>query len=145
MPYKNKEAQRAYDNVYQRQWRAKNAEKVRLRSRTYRAANLEKMRKKGRDWYAKNAVSEREKDRIRLRKAMPIPTRQEPACCEICGLTPTQSENGKAHAATTLCLDHCHTTKKFRGWICRACNLMLGYARDTPKVLRRAADYLERS
>ena len=40
-------------------------------------------------------------------------------------------------------VDHDHVTGKARGLVCSACNLMLGHARDDPKVLRAAADYLE--
>lgn len=39
--------------------------------------------------------------------------------------------------------DHDHTTGAFRGWLCRGCNLMLGYAEDDPATLRAAAAYLE--
>lgn len=41
-------------------------------------------------------------------------------------------------------VDHCHEagwgTK--RGFLCRACNLALGYFRDRPELLERAATYL---
>jgi hypothetical protein len=40
--------------------------------------------------------------------------------------------------------DHCHQTGKFRGWLCRKCNLMLGNAEDDPSRLREGASYLER-
>lgn len=41
-------------------------------------------------------------------------------------------------------LDHCHATKRVRGWLCSPCNRALGMLRDDPAVLRAAADYLER-
>lgn len=40
-------------------------------------------------------------------------------------------------------VDHCHSTGKVRGILCRSCNLMIGNGRDRPDVLRRAAQYLE--
>lgn len=52
--------------------------------------------------------------------------------CEICG------DGGK------LCLDHDHTTGRFRGWLCSWCNSALGHARDNPDTLRKLAEYLER-
>lgn len=42
-------------------------------------------------------------------------------------------------------VDHCHTTGKVRGLLCRACNVTLGNMQDDPERLRRAAEYLIRS
>lgn len=41
-------------------------------------------------------------------------------------------------------VDHCHKTKKVRGLLCFNCNIGIGYLKDDPAALRRAADYLER-
>ncbi len=41
-------------------------------------------------------------------------------------------------------VDHNHKTGEIRGLLCSTCNKdILGKARDSPEVLRRAADYLE--
>ena len=40
-------------------------------------------------------------------------------------------------------IDHNHSTGVVRGILCHNCNTILGHAHDDPKVLRRAADYLE--
>lgn len=40
-------------------------------------------------------------------------------------------------------VDHCHETKKIRGILCASCNLLLGKAKDNPKILRNAAKYVE--
>ena len=42
-----------------------------------------------------------------------------------------------------LCVDHCHTTEKPRGLLCRPCNLALGNSKDDPDTLRRLAEYAE--
>jgi hypothetical protein len=40
-------------------------------------------------------------------------------------------------------IDHCHTTKKLRGVLCRLCNTGLGKFKDSPELLRFAALYIE--
>lgn len=40
-------------------------------------------------------------------------------------------------------VDHCHYTGTIRGILCAPCNLMLGHAKDDPKRLLMAAQYLE--
>lgn len=43
-----------------------------------------------------------------------------------------------------LNVDHCHSTGRVRGLLCRLCNgRLLTAARDNPETLRRGADYLE--
>lgn len=54
--------------------------------------------------------------------------------CEICG-----ADWGYREPV----LDHCHTTNRARGALCRRCNLMLGYARDDATVLQQAILYLK--
>lgn len=39
-------------------------------------------------------------------------------------------------------IDHCHKTGTVRGLLCPGCNVMLGYARENPAILRAAARYL---
>lgn len=54
---------------------------------------------------------------------------------------------GRCEACTwagRLCLDHCHRTGEFRGWLCSNCNTALGFAKDDPTLLERLASYLRR-
>lgn len=57
-----------------------------------------------------------------------------PALCECCGQSP-----GK----TAMCLDHCHETGLFRGWLCRRCNAGLGSLGDNATGVKRMLAYLE--
>lgn len=41
-----------------------------------------------------------------------------------------------------LCLDHDHTTGKFRGFLCQGCNLALGHLQDDVRRLQQLIDYL---
>lgn len=40
-------------------------------------------------------------------------------------------------------VDHCHTTGKIRGLLCRSCNTGIGFLKDSPKILISAARYLK--
>lgn len=57
--------------------------------------------------------------------------------CAICG------SGGHGNIRNRLCVDHCHKTKKVRGLLCRYCNIVLGVAKDNPKILKKAVAYLE--
>ena len=71
-------------------------------------------------------------NKYQLRKKEAVAGRKKPEQCEVCG------------AMGTICFDHNHETNRFRGWICTRCNTALGYAKDSPELLRRLADYLEK-
>lgn len=53
-----------------------------------------------------------------------------------------------------ICVDHDHNCKKhdknkycsecIRGKLCTKCNIMLGFAQDSPEILYAAVDYLDR-
>lgn len=42
------------------------------------------------------------------------------------------------------CADHSHSTMLFRGWLCQACNLGLGFFEDNASILYNAVVYLDR-
>lgn len=42
-------------------------------------------------------------------------------------------------------VDHCHTSGKVRGLLCKPCNLALGLFKDRANSLLRAAEYLGRN
>lgn len=50
----------------------------------------------------------------------------------------------KLKSSTNFDIDHCHKTGKIRGLLCRSCNLGLGYFKDSPNLLNKAALYIDR-
>lgn len=65
--------------------------------------------------------------------------REQRGVCGICGLKSTEV-NAKT-IDTKLCVDHCHTTKRVRGLLCRKCNLALQVVENTLFV-QKAISYL---
>ena len=57
--------------------------------------------------------------------------------CEICG-------SEISIAGRKLAVDHSHSTGKFRGVLCANCNTGLGMFRDSPDLLKKAVEYLQR-
>lgn len=51
----------------------------------------------------------------------------------LCGICQTRD---------ATCVDHCHTTGKIRGWLCRGCNSALGTLGDDVEGVTRALKYL---
>jgi serine/threonine protein phosphatase PrpC len=127
-----------------RQYAQENRARLREHKRRYREANREKIkeanRKAIRDENGEITAKEREHQaRNRMLRALALDAmaeRPRPEVCDICGGPPDPKKG--------MHFDHCHQTGKFRGWLCRKCNLMLGNAEDDPSRLREGAAYIER-
>ncbi len=55
--------------------------------------------------------------------------------CDICGI-------GELKLGCSLYLDHCHSTGRLRGFLCRPCNSAIGLLKDSPELLNKAIKYL---
>jgi hypothetical protein len=75
----------------------------------------------------------------------PRPTHASYAC-PICDKTSEELKSSGRWDKHTLiwCLDHCHKTLKFRGWICQGCNIGLSRFYDSIAIFKRGIKYLER-
>ena len=60
------------------------------------------------------------------------PLKDKTVTCEICGIE------------TDTFFDHCHKKNAHRGWLCRKCNVLIGFANNDVAVLQKAIDYLLR-
>jgi hypothetical protein len=77
----------------------------------------------------------------RIGYALDVKEKGHASTCDLCG-----------DSADKLVRDHDHTchqsvdemcSKCFRGWLCGRCNSGLGFFRDNPELMRRAALYVE--
>ena len=96
-------------------------------------ANRDKRRAGYAAWRARNL--EKSRADAHNRKGYPVPTRPRPDACEICGSEPS----GRV---TVLCLEHCHETGIFRGWVCERCNKGLAIFGDNlDAIIERLTRY----
>lgn len=63
--------------------------------------------------------------------------------CAICGETETTPNRNKSGGINRLAVDHNHETGELRGLLCLKCNVMVGLARESPRILSAALSYLE--
>lgn len=62
--------------------------------------------------------------------------------CKICN-NPEIITDKRVNGPKRLSIDHCHTTGKIRGLLCRNCNIGIGNLKHNPEFLRRAALHCE--
>lgn len=152
-----------------RRWRAENGNSTRERSREYYRKNAERIRAARKRYYANNKeksiacsaawakrnavrVAERGReyyqktkdvyrDRL-LRRTFGITLEEykeklktQGGVCGICA-----GPSGKR----IMAVDHDHKTGKVRDLLCHQCNVGLGSAKDSPDILRKMAEYIER-
>lgn len=119
---------------YYTEWKQKNPKQQQIinkRSRDWYFNNLEENRKKHRQHYKENKETyllsaKRRREDMQERMA----GRPRPDTCEVC------NQEG------VISFDHDHKTGKFRGWLCRECNSILGFANDDYKLLKRLATFV---
>ncbi|MBA2411873.1 MAG: hypothetical protein H0V63_03480 [Burkholderiaceae bacterium] len=121
-----------------KRWREANRDHAASTKRAYREANREKVAAADSAWRAANP--ERQIDYQRRytygTDGRDLLASQGGLCaicaCDLASLPPNQQH-----------LDHCHETKRVRGWLCHGCNTGIGKLKDDPALLRAALAYLE--
>jgi hypothetical protein len=135
------EAQVVKHREQNRAYRARNRDAIRASDRARHAADPSKKHRLSARYYRKNrekiiakssAYSKKIETVCRIRGVDPVSVPPKPVVCDATG------------RGGTICLDHDHRTGKFRGWLERRCNVILGLAEDDPALLRALADYLDR-
>ena len=119
-----------------------NKEKYNNQARIWRLKNLDRHREYHRDYERDNRSKMGHPQEIRQDYGITIDQYNEMfskqnGCCGICGKHQSNEEMGRR-----LAVDHCHTTKKVRGLLCRKCNTALGLFRDNPELIQKALSYL---
>jgi len=127
------EKKRARDRKYAEEHR----EQRRLANKAYRAIPANRDRELARKvGYNKT----RKLFRYGLNKAKYDTMLQEQnGVCAICKATSFGIE-GRRWA-----IDHDHKTSKVRGLLCHSCNAGIGLLKDSPEILKAAAEYLEKA
>jgi hypothetical protein len=125
-------ANRAYVNAVSSAWAKAHEETIRKRNLSWKRANAEKVAASSRTWQRNNPEKFNAKSRAwKQRKNERLAGCAKPDKCDVCG-----------NATTKICLDHCHASNTFRGWICTNCNFILGHAHDQEDLLIKLATYL---
>ena len=111
--------------------------------KNYYRANKERLSKYQMDWKRNNKKRVREiKKKEHLKRTynltpedMDILLDEQENKCKICSIE--FNDNIKYN------VDHCHSTEKIRGLLCRNCNVGLGFFKDDTKILIKAIEYLK--
>jgi hypothetical protein len=137
-------ASRETNREYMARARAKDPEKFRARDRAWIKSprgQASKMRRRGKAKSTKSKTSSLD-SALRLKYGVGIEwlwlmLSIQKNLCAICGQPETHPHY------TRLSVDHNHKTGNVRALLCNGCNRLLGYARESPEILRKAALYLE--
>jgi hypothetical protein len=137
-------------NAYAREWRAKNAEKVRAQARARYASDPEYHKAKARkhiDNYRKNNPNANRNKHYKKRYGITVEDYESMSArqnhlCAICGLPETKKR--RDGTTSILAVDHNHTTGAVRELLCVGCNHMLGNIENRNVSLDIIAAYIKR-
>lgn len=140
---KRNESREAY-NAYQREWNAKNKDRLNRERRERRKNDPEyaakiKERDKARYW---KSPEKHRNVRLKIEYGITLDDynklyESQNGKCAIC--SEEKSDNGK----DGLVVDHCHKKGNIRGLLCASCNNGLGRFKDSIKSLEAAIVYLQ--
>ena len=120
-------------------------EKNRLNMEKHRRARGVQPKKHGKRVWTMNEITDMN---LRRRHGMSLSHATEKLLtqgngCAICHQPLTIIKADVSLVVQSACADHDHVTKKFRGFLCRECNLGLGFLEDDPTRFSEAVTYLK--
>lgn len=129
---------------YSRRYLKTHREQIRKNKRLYRRRHPQRARAQVRRAYNKNKKKYMRRTYYQLmlerygltKKQIKSLLEQQGNVCAIC------KKRQKCGKRTRLYLDHCHTTNKFRGFLCFSCNSMLGFAKDSIDIMEKGILYM---
>jgi hypothetical protein len=124
VPYKNPIIRREKDRFYKIRRRIEKPTLYRALDKKYRLNNLDKVIMKERKYQmAQYGITLEDYNSMFIKQG---------GKCAIC----FEMQEG------SLDVDHCHTTGKVRGLLCRKCNLAIGFIKDRKDLAIRISEYL---
>lgn len=127
--------------IYNKEWRARNKEKMALKAREYYHQNANKRAAYNVQWlkdHPEQALNTRlMRDYGITLEAFNAMMEQQNEQCAICKTALQSSGNMK-----NTNIDHCHKDGHVRGILCGSCNRALGLFQDDVDVLQSAINYL---
>lgn len=129
---------------YKRRWQRENKDKVKVARDRYLKKNRKIIAQRTKDWRQNNPEFLKERRPHWHRKTiygiselqfMQMYQKQNGKCA-ICSHKPKENQKN-------LCVDHCHSTGKFRGLLCQSCNRGIGLIGESTEKLTKAIKYLE--
>lgn len=120
-------------------WKRLNLDRANLASRNHYKANIEKKRKYNKEYRIKNPDKYRNtwykyEYGISLDDYNIIFNLQK-GLCNICNKHQNEFKR-------KLAVDHCHTTGKIRGLLCKDCNTAIGLLKDNIQIIKKAIEHL---
>ena len=134
--------------AYHKEYNAKNKERRLAYGKEYRSKNRDRCVRSCAAWKKNNPEKKRASSRKTWLKSNYGITpecfdrlmREQNGMCAICNAVFDQgSKIDNAH------VDHCHSSGKIRGLLCRTCNTGIGMLREDVGIFMRAVSYLRRN
>lgn len=131
-----------YDAAQQAEYKAANAAKIAEDNAQYRANHKAENAERAAKWYKENSENVILATYLRrlavagwTQEMYDAKFEEQHGLCAICN---------KEQLDKRLSADHEHIEPPNpRGLLCTACNRAIGYLKDSPELLRKAADYIE--
>lgn len=134
---------------YHKEYYLKNKDRLQAQNKENYIKNKEAYLERSYEWRKKNPFKRTLSERKRFLKTLYNLSWEQyeelynlqNGSCKICNI-PLSLVSMKEEQLESACVDHCHTTGKIRGLLCKSCNLVLGNARESISILENSIKYL---